>query len=121
MADIEVEETVAISDISEGGFSSGDDGGDDGGLLPEQPMGVRNGGLARFVTKLFNIVSDKNTNSIISWVPKLNLAQMENQTNFVIWNDVDFVNNCLPLMSKSKNFDSFITQLNNYVIFILRS
>ncbi|KAI3800347.1 hypothetical protein L1987_28437 [Smallanthus sonchifolius] len=118
MADIEVEEIVVVSDVSEGS-SSGDDSGVGGGLLPEPIKGVRNCRVPPFVTKLYDLVGNKAIDSTISWVSNHNVAQMENQvsvgaSSFAIWNEVDFVKNVLPLMSKSNNFDSFITQLNNY-------
>ncbi|GJY65679.1 winged helix-turn-helix DNA-binding domain, heat shock transcription factor family protein [Tanacetum coccineum] len=106
---IDVEETMLASDISEG-FSSGDDEG----LLAEEPIrGVRNGVLPPFVNKLYNTVCNKETDSIISWVPNLNVT--DGAKSFAIWNIDEFINNVLPLMSKSTNFDSFITQLHNYV------
>ncbi|KAK1420066.1 hypothetical protein QVD17_21375 [Tagetes erecta] len=117
MADIEVEETVVVSDVSEGS-ASGDD--DDsvfgGGLLPEPIKGVRNCGVPPFVTNLYDLVSDKATNSTISWVISNtnHVSGGGSATSFVVWNEVDFVNNVFPLMSKSNKFDTFITQLNYY-------
>ncbi|GJT34673.1 winged helix-turn-helix DNA-binding domain, heat shock transcription factor family protein [Tanacetum coccineum] len=111
MENIDVEETMVVSDISES-FSSGNEGGDGEGLLEEPIRGVRNGALPPFVNKLYNMVCNKETDSIISWVPNLNVSG--GAKSFAIWNIDEFINNALPLMSKSKNFDSFITQLNNY-------
>ncbi|PWA69205.1 winged helix-turn-helix DNA-binding domain, Heat shock transcription factor family [Artemisia annua] len=108
---IDVDETMVVSDLSEG-CSSGNEGGDDDELLAEPMRGVRNGALPPFVNKLYNMVCNKGTDSIISWVPNLNVS--EGAKSFAIWNFDEFINNVLPLMSKSKNFDSFITQLNNY-------
>ncbi|GJU07741.1 winged helix-turn-helix DNA-binding domain, heat shock transcription factor family protein [Tanacetum coccineum] len=108
MEGIGVEETMLASDISEG-FSSGDDEG----LLAEPTIrGVRNGALPPFVNKLYNTVCNKETDSIISWVPNLNVS--DGAKSFAIWNIDEFINNVLPLMSKSNNIDSFITQLHNY-------
>lgn len=95
--------------------------GSEGWPEPEPIKGVRNCGRPpNFLTKLYELVSNEAINSTISWVSN----RMENQvsggaTSFAIWNVMDFVNNVLPLMSKSNNFDSFITQLNNYVRFNL--
>ncbi|GJW80279.1 winged helix-turn-helix DNA-binding domain, heat shock transcription factor family protein [Tanacetum coccineum] len=106
---IDVEETMLASDISEG-FSSGDDEG----LLAEPTIrGVHNGALPPLVNKLYNTVCNKESDSIISWVPNLNVS--DGAKSFAIWNIDEFINNVLPLMSKSNNFDSFITQLHNYV------
>ncbi|XP_023759105.1 heat stress transcription factor A-2e [Lactuca sativa] len=94
MEHIEVEDIEIVSDISEG--SSNTD---------ELIKGVRNGSLPPFVTKLYDMVSNEAMDSTISWV---------GDTRFVIWNEQDFIINLLPTMSKSNNFDSFVTQLNNY-------
>ncbi|KAI3710339.1 hypothetical protein L2E82_40117 [Cichorium intybus] len=112
MAHIEVEEIGMVSDISEGS-SNGE------GLLPKPIRGVRNGSLPPFVINLYDLVSNKATDSIISWVRDHDLALTETQvhggaTSFTIRNEHDFISNLLPKMSKSNNFDSFITQLNNY-------
>ena len=48
MEGINVEETMAVSDVSEG-FSSGDESGDAEGLLAEPIRGVPNGALPPFV------------------------------------------------------------------------
>ncbi|KAJ0921194.1 putative transcription factor HSF-type-DNA-binding family [Helianthus annuus] len=111
MADKEVEEIVLVSDNTEGS-SSGDESGFGGGLLPEPVRGVRNCGRPpNFVTKLYELVSNKDTDSIISWVSN---QVPGGATSFAIWNEVDFINKVLHLMSKSNNFDSFITQVHNY-------
>ncbi|PWA58521.1 winged helix-turn-helix DNA-binding domain, Heat shock transcription factor family [Artemisia annua] len=70
MEGIDVDETTVVSDISEG-FSSGNEGGDDEELLAEPIRGVRNGDLPLFVNKLYNMVCNKETDSIISWVPNV--------------------------------------------------
>ncbi|KAI3495273.1 hypothetical protein L1887_37535 [Cichorium endivia] len=112
MAHTEVEEICMVSDISEGS-SNGEV------LLPKPIRGVRNGSLPPFVIKLYDLVSNKATDSIISWVRDSDLALTETQvrggaTSFTIRNEHDFISNLLPKMSKSNNFESFITQLNNY-------
>ncbi|KAL8235556.1 hypothetical protein R6Q59_016637 [Mikania micrantha] len=110
---IEVPETVVLT--SEGSSSGDEDSGVGAGLLQEPVIrGVRNGGPPHFVTKLYDLVSDKTIDSTISWVNMENQVSGGAATSFAIWNDVDFVNNVLPLMSKSNKFDSFISQLNNY-------
>ncbi|XP_071741162.1 heat stress transcription factor A-2b-like [Rutidosis leptorrhynchoides] len=117
MGDFDVEETMMVSDLSES-YGSGDDGSRVGGSSLEPLRGVRNCGVPPFVSKLYNIVCDKDYDSIISWVSIPNVARMGNHvhgaTSFAIWNEVEFINKVLPLMSRSNNFDSFISQLNNY-------
>ncbi|CAI9292682.1 unnamed protein product [Lactuca saligna] len=95
MEHVEVEEIEIVSDISEGYSNS----------RREPIRGVRNGSLPPFVTKLYDMVSNKTINSTISWV---------GATSFVILNEQNFINNLLPKMSKSNKFDSFISQLNIY-------
>ncbi|KAL9999807.1 putative transcription factor HSF-type-DNA-binding family [Helianthus debilis subsp. tardiflorus] len=86
MADKEVEEIVLVSDNTEGS-SSGDDSGFGGGLFPEPVRGVRNCGRPpNFVTKLYELVSNKDTDSIISWVSN---QVPGGATSFAIWNEVD--------------------------------
>lgn len=99
MEHVEVEEIEIVSDISEGYSNS-----------REPIRGVRNGSLPPFVTKLYDMVSNKTTNSTISWV---------GATSFVILNEQNFINNLLPKMSKSNKFDSFISQLNIYVRYLI--
>lgn len=99
MEHVEVEEIEIVSDISEGYSNS-----------REPIRGVRNGSIPPFVTKLYDMVSNKTTNSTISWV---------GATSFVILNEQNFINNLLPKMSKSNKFDSFISQLNIYVRYLI--
>ncbi|GJZ06861.1 winged helix-turn-helix DNA-binding domain, heat shock transcription factor family protein [Tanacetum coccineum] len=112
MAEIKVAKTMAASDISEGYGRSGE-GSADEALLLEPVRGVRDGALPPFVNNLYNVVNNKDTDSIISWVLNLNLAQSGNHvssgaTSFVIWNNNEFMNNVLPLMSRSLNDDVWI-------------
>ncbi|PWA95567.1 winged helix-turn-helix DNA-binding domain, Heat shock transcription factor family [Artemisia annua] len=98
MEGIDVDETTVVSDISEG-FSSGSEGGDDEELLAEPTRGVHNGDLPLFVNKLYDMVCNKETDSIISWVPNVSGGTK----SFAIWNIDEFIKNVLPLKSKSKN------------------
>merc|ERR1719191_620396 len=59
-----------------------------------------------FVRKIFQLVSDENTNSIISW--------NDDGKNFTIWNAHAFQKQILPQYFKHSNLCSFIRQLNTY-------
>lgn len=59
-----------------------------------------------FVRKIFQLVSDNNTNSIVSW--------SDNGTTFTVWNAQAFQKQILPQYFKHSNLCSFIRQLNTY-------
>lgn len=59
-----------------------------------------------FVRKIFQLVSDTNTNNIVSW--------SDNGKNFTIWNAHAFQKQILPQFFKHNNLCSFIRQLNTY-------
>merc|ERR1711974_295259 len=61
---------------------------------------------APFVRKTYDLVSDKNTSSVVSW--------SENGTTFTIWDSETFQRDILPRYFKHNNLCSFIRQLNTY-------
>ncbi|PWA57032.1 winged helix-turn-helix DNA-binding domain, Heat shock transcription factor family [Artemisia annua] len=63
-------------------------------------------GVARFVIKLYKMVSDKDTNSIISWG--------SSGASFIIFDEHRFTSEILPSYFDTSRLDSFTTQLNNY-------
>ncbi|KAL6544781.1 hypothetical protein OROMI_023643 [Orobanche minor] len=79
-------------------------------LQPKDVFGCRNGiggsSIPNFLTKTFNIVSDANTDSIISW------SLLGN--SFIIWDHIKFSEEILPRFFKHSNLSSFVYQLNNY-------
>ncbi|CAI9760296.1 unnamed protein product [Fraxinus pennsylvanica] len=69
--------------------------------------GVREFGVPPpFLTRIFSMVNDPNTNSIISW--------SSSGTSFIVWDHLQFSAELLPQNFKHSNFSSFIYQLNNY-------
>ena len=56
--------------------------------------------------KLYDMVDDSNTNTIISW--------LDDGQGFVISNVIEFCEIVLPKYFKHNNFSSFIRQLNMY-------
>nr|GEX02592.1 winged helix-turn-helix DNA-binding domain, heat shock transcription factor family [Tanacetum cinerariifolium] len=66
-----------------------------------------NHGVAPFLIKLYKIVDDEETHSIISWGSACN--------TFIIFDENRFVTEILPSYFKTGRFDAFISQLNNYV------
>ena len=63
--------------------------------------------LPPFLKKLYAMVDDPETDSVVSWSNANN--------SFVVWNAHEFAANLLPKHFKHKNFSSFIRQLNTYV------
>lgn len=59
-----------------------------------------------FVRKTYHIVSDKNTNQLVSWS---NLGD-----SFIIWDEHMFQQNILSKYFKHSNLCSFVRQLNTY-------
>ncbi|CAJ1972898.1 unnamed protein product [Sphenostylis stenocarpa] len=72
------------------------------------PMeGLHEVGPSPFLTKIFDMVEDPSTDSIVSWSTTCN--------SFVVWDSYKFSTNILPRYFKHNNFSSFIRQLNTYV------
>ncbi|XP_059664982.1 heat stress transcription factor A-4c-like [Cornus florida] len=63
-------------------------------------------GPAPFLTKTYEMVDDRVTNSVISW--------SQSGQSFVVWNPPEFARILLPKYFKHNNFSSFIRQLNTY-------
>ncbi|PWA92268.1 winged helix-turn-helix DNA-binding domain, Heat shock transcription factor family [Artemisia annua] len=65
-----------------------------------------NHGVAPFLIKLYKMVNDEETHSIVSWGSACN--------TFIIFDEQRFINEILPSYFKTGRFDTFISQLNNY-------
>lgn len=64
--------------------------------------------VAPFLKKLYEMVDDEATNSIISWSPR--------DDSFTILDMTHFSVHLLPKYFKHSNFSSFMRQLNIYVL-----
>ncbi|KAG0208532.1 stress-responsive transcription factor hsf1 [Mortierella sp. GBA30] len=73
--------------------------------LTRQTNGAR-GNVAAFLTKLYNMVGDTASNSLIKW--------SDNGQSFLVLNHVEFAKEVLPKFFKHNNFSSFVRQLNMY-------
>ncbi|GAB2279948.1 hypothetical protein Dimus_014584 [Dionaea muscipula] len=62
--------------------------------------------LAPFLMKLYEMVDDQSTDTIISW--------SQSNDSFVIWDVTEFSRDLLPKYFKHNNFSSFMRQLNIY-------
>ncbi|KAJ0622387.1 putative transcription factor HSF-type-DNA-binding family [Helianthus annuus] len=65
-----------------------------------------NHGASPFLTKLYLMVDDKATNSIISWGSL--------GTTFIITDKQELISKILPCYFKTDRFENFISQLNTY-------
>ncbi|KAM4069488.1 hypothetical protein ACB094_12G093800 [Castanea mollissima] len=72
----------------------------------EGSMASSSNTLPPFLKKLYAMVDDPETDSVVSWSNANN--------SFVVWNAHEFAANLLPKHFKHKNFSSFIRQLNTY-------
>lgn len=59
-----------------------------------------------FLTKLYNMVSDRNSNHLIKW--------SDDGNSFIVLNQDQFSHEILPRYFKHGNFSSFVRQLNMY-------
>ncbi|KAJ8750756.1 hypothetical protein K2173_015937 [Erythroxylum novogranatense] len=75
-------------------------------LFPKPVEGLHESGPPPFLKKIFEMVENPETDSIISW--------SESHDSFIVWDSHDFSKNLLPKYFKHSNFSSFIRQLNTY-------
>ncbi|KAF8036251.1 hypothetical protein BT93_C2076 [Corymbia citriodora subsp. variegata] len=72
-----------------------------------KPMeGLGKVGPAPFLRKTYEMVSDVDTDPVVSWG--------SSQDSFVVWDQQEFSKQVLPRYFKHSNFSSFIRQLNTY-------
>lgn len=62
--------------------------------------------LPPFIAKIYEMVDDSSTNSIVSW--------SQSNRSFIVWDSLEFARDLLPKYFKHSNFSSFIRQLNTY-------
>ncbi|KAF9435694.1 stress-responsive transcription factor hsf1 [Entomortierella beljakovae] len=71
-----------------------------------RPSSTARGNVAAFLTKLYNMVNDEASNSLIKW--------SDDGQSFIVLRHVDFAKEVLPKFFKHNNFSSFVRQLNMY-------
>ncbi|XP_021738981.1 heat shock factor protein HSF30-like isoform X2 [Chenopodium quinoa] len=72
-----------------------------------RPMeGLHEMGPPPFLIKIFDMVEDPSTDTIVSWSKARN--------SFIVWDSIKFSTLLLPKFFKHNNFSSFIRQLNTY-------
>lgn len=74
---------------------------------PKPMEGLHEQGPPPFLKKIFDMVEDPDTNTVVSW--------SETRDSFIVWDEHVFAEELLPRYFKHKNFSSFIRQLNTYV------
>lgn len=73
---------------------------------PKPMEGLNEQGPPPFLKKIFDMVEDPDTNTVVSW--------SETRDSFIVWDEHVFAEDLLPRYFKHKNFSSFIRQLNTY-------
>lgn len=67
---------------------------------------VHSSSLPPFLTKIYEMVNDHSTDSIVSW--------SDTNKSFIVWKPEQLSSNLLPRFFKHNNFSSFVRQLNTY-------
>ncbi|CAA6662752.1 unnamed protein product [Spirodela intermedia] len=77
---------------------------------PQQPPrpieGLHEVGPPPFLTKIYDMVEDPDTDQVVSW--------SSTSSSFVVWDPHAFSMTLLPKYFKHSNFSSFVRQLNTY-------
>ncbi|KAE8733681.1 Kinase family protein isoform 1 [Hibiscus syriacus] len=76
-------------------------------LSPPNASAAANGHtVPPFLSKIFDVVDDPSTDSLVSW--------SSDNNSFVVWKVPEFERDLLPEYFKHNNFSSFVRQLNTY-------
>ncbi|CAA3025739.1 heat shock factor HSF30 [Olea europaea subsp. europaea] len=108
-----IDTVVLESDVSESGSNVGEGGGaagvtvnTNGGSLGAFCSSRPFRSPPPFLLKLYNMVENIKTNSIVSW--------NTTGSSFIVWNAHLFAANILPQYFRHNNFQSFVCQVNTY-------
>ncbi|XP_073042572.1 heat shock factor protein HSF30-like [Primulina eburnea] len=93
-------------DTASAGVGGGGGGSSSSPSSPRPIEGLHEMGPPPFLIKIFEMVEDSSTDSVISWSNAKN--------SFIVWDAHKLSSSLLPRYFKHKNFSSFIRQLNTY-------
>ena len=79
-----------------------------GGLIAHDDERCRK--VPRFLTILYNLVSDQATDKIVSWTK----CPQSGNASFTLWDSGALEKQIFPGLFKHRNFTSFVRQLNSY-------
>ncbi|KAF5481824.1 hypothetical protein F2P56_002444 [Juglans regia] len=104
--DEEEEEDRDVANFDSDGGGNGPSSSSSLAAVPKPMEGLHEPGPPPFLKKIFEMVEDPDTDTVVSW--------SETRDSFTVWDEHVFAQDLLPRYFKHRNFSSFIRQLNTY-------
>ncbi|KAG6723308.1 hypothetical protein I3842_03G202100 [Carya illinoinensis] len=102
----EEEDPDVASFDGDGGGNYGPSSSYSSAAVPKPMEGLHEPGPTPFLKKIFEMVEDPDTDTVVSW--------SKTRDSFTVWDEHVFAQDLLPRYFKHRNFSSFIRQLNTY-------